>query len=65
MGGYSIEPRTKKSVKGYAFLSFARKYKKQRIRCFKKKVAHKVSEYLGNKISDAVTRSNDVNIGKQ
>ena len=31
----------------------------------KKKVVHKVSEYLGNKISDAVTRSNDVNIGKQ
>ena len=28
-------------------------------------VVHKVSEYLGNKISDAVTRSNDVNIGKQ
>ena len=26
---YSIEPRTRKYVKGYAFLSFARKYKKQ------------------------------------
>ena len=29
MAWYSIEPRTKKYVKGYGFLSFARKYKKQ------------------------------------
>ena len=27
MRRYSIEPRTKKYVKGYGFLSFARKYK--------------------------------------
>ena len=26
---YSIEPRTRKYVKGYGFLSFVRKYKKQ------------------------------------
>ena len=26
---YSIEPRTRKYVKGYGFLSFATKYKKQ------------------------------------
>ena len=26
---YSIKPRTRKYVKGYGFLSFARKYKKQ------------------------------------
>ena len=26
---YFIEPRTRKYVKGYGFLSFARKYKKQ------------------------------------
>ena len=26
---YSIEPRTRKYVKGCGFLSFARKYKKQ------------------------------------
>ena len=26
---YSIEPRTRKYVKGYEFLSFAKKYKKQ------------------------------------
>ena len=25
---YSIEPRTRKYVKGYGFLSFVRKYKK-------------------------------------
>ena len=29
MARYSIEPKTGKYVKGYGFLSFARKYKKQ------------------------------------
>ena len=29
MRQYSIEPRTRKYVKGYRFLSLARKYKKQ------------------------------------
>ena len=29
MPRYSIEPRTRKYVKGYVFLSLARKYKKQ------------------------------------
>ena len=29
MPRYSTEPRTRKYVKGYGFLSFARKYKKQ------------------------------------
>ena len=29
MALYSIEPRTRKYVKGYGFLSFARKHKKQ------------------------------------
>ena len=28
MRQYSIEPKTRKYVKGYGFLSFARKYKK-------------------------------------
>ena len=28
MQRYSIEPRTRKYVKGYGFLSFTRKYKK-------------------------------------
>ena len=29
MSCYSIEPRIRKYIKGYGFLSFARKYKKQ------------------------------------
>ena len=29
MRKYSIKPRTRKHVKGYGFLSYARKYKKQ------------------------------------
>ena len=29
MRGYSIEPKTRKYIKGCGFLSFARKYKKQ------------------------------------
>ena len=29
MRQYSVEPRTRKYVKGYKFLSFSRKYKKQ------------------------------------
>ena len=40
MTQYSIEPRARKYVKGYGFLSFARKYKKQlfnkRLDAFKK-----------------------------
>ena len=34
------------------------------IRC-SQKVAHKASEYLGNKIADAITMSNHDNIEKQ
>ena len=30
-----------------------------------KKVVHKAGEFLGNKIADAVTKSNDDNIEKQ
>ena len=30
-----------------------------------KKVVHKVSEFIGNKIADAVTKSNDDDIEKQ
>ena len=30
-----------------------------------KKLVHKAGEYLGNKIADAVTKSNDDNIEKQ
>ena len=68
---YSMELRTRKYVKGYEFLSFARKYEKTmigyRTRFFKncfQKVAHKASEFLGNKIADAVTKWNDNKIVK-
>ena len=68
MRRYSIEPRIRKYVKGYGFLSFARKYKKQLLNTgldASKKVVHKAGEVLGNKIEDAVTNSNDDNIEKQ
>ena len=49
---YSIEPRTRKYVKGYGFLSFATKYKKNQIKdqMLPKKVVHKGSEYLEKKL---------------
>ena len=66
MQRYSIEPRTRKCVKGYGFLSLARKCKKQlldaeldSLKTASKKVVHKAGEFLGNKIADAVTKSND------
>ena len=52
MTRYSIEPRTRKYVKGYCLLSFARKYKKKLLDKgldASKKVVHKAGEYLGNK----------------
>ena len=35
------------------------------IKTASKKVLHKASEFVGNKIADVVTKSNDDNIGKQ
>ena len=67
MTWYSIEPRTKKYVKRYGFLSFANKYKKQLLHkglYASKKVVHKTGEYLGNKIAHEITKSNDYNIEK-
>ena len=68
----SLEPRTRKYVKGYGFLSFERKYKKQLLntgldaaKTASKKIVHKAGEFLGNKIADAITKSNDDNIEKQ
>ena len=67
MTRYSIEPRARKYVKGYGFLSFVRKisnkYGKQLLdtgihtlkTTFKKvvyKVAKTTGEFLGNKIAD-------------
>ena len=62
-----IEPRTRKYVRGYGFLSFAKKYRKQILDKglnASKKVVHKAGEFIGNKIADTVTKSND-NIEKQ
>ena len=62
MRQYSIEPRTRKYVKGYGFLSFAIKYKKQFLdtginflKTASKKVVHQASEFFRIKIADAVT----------
>ena len=72
---YSIEPRTRIYVKGYGFLSFARKYRKQlldkgldALKTASTKIIHKATkatgEFLGNKIADVVTKSNDNKIVK-
>ena len=68
MRRYSIESRRRKYVKGYGFLSFARKYKKQLLDTgldASKKVVRKAGEFIRNKTADAVTKSNDDNIEKQ
>ena len=68
MTRHPIEPKTRKYVKGYGFLSFARKYKKQILDKgldASKKVVHRADEFIGNKIVDTVTKSNDDSIGKQ
>ena len=67
MRQYSIEPRARKYVTGYGFLSFARKYKKQLLDTglnASKKVVHKAGEYLRNKIVDAVFKSSNDYIEK-
>ena len=49
-------------------LSFARKFKRHLLDKgldASKKVIHKAGEYLGDKIADAVIKSNNVNIEKQ
>ena len=72
MRRYFTEPRTRKYIKEYGLLSFARKYKKQlldtgldSLKTASKKIVHKVGEFLGNKIADAVTKSNDDKIVKE
>ena len=66
MRQYSIEPRTRKYVKGYGFLSFARKYEKQlldtgldAVKTTFKKVVHRAGEFIGNEITDAATNDNN------
>ena len=53
MRQYSKELRTRKYVKGYGFLSFARKYKKQlldtgldSVKTDSKEVVHKAGEFI-------------------
>ena len=76
MQRFSIEPRARKYVRGYRFLSFARKYKKtywillldtglNSLKTASKKVVHKAGESLGNKIADAKTKSNNDKNDKQ
>ena len=67
-----MEPRTRKYVKGYGFLLFARKNKNQlldigldAVKSASKKVVQKGGEFVGNKIEDAVSKSNDNKIEKQ
>ena len=69
---YSTGPRTRKYVKGYGFLLFVTKYKKQlldtgldSLKTASKKVVQKASEFLGTKIANAVTKSNKDKIVKQ
>ena len=68
MRRYSTEPRTKKYVKGYGFLSFERnlsnKYRKQLLDVIKtasKKVGHKTADttgkFIGNKIADKTEKT--------
>ena len=59
MTQYSIEPRTRKYVRGYGFSLFAREYKNNywiQDQMLQKKVVHKAVEFTGNKIADAETK---------
>ena len=70
MRRYAPEPGTRKYIKGYQFLSFAENIKKLfdrklgYLKFASKKAVHKTGEYLGNKIADSVTKSNDNKIKK-
>ena len=71
MWRYSIEPKTRNQIKGYGFLSFARKYKKQfldtgvdSLKAASKKIDHKTDEFLRNKIADKVIMTIDDKIVK-
>ena len=71
MRRYSIEPRTRKYVKGYGFLSFTIKYNIQlldtgldSLKTASKKVVHKAGKFSRNKIVDAVSKSKDDEIMK-
>ena len=72
---YSIEPRTKKYVKIYGFLSFARnipnKYQKQSLNTAidflknaSEKVVYSAGEFMGNEIAGAVAKLCDNEVVK-
>ena len=72
LSNWTIEPRTRKYVKEYGFLSFAMTYRKQlfdtglgTLKTASKKVVHKTGVFSVNKITDAVTKSNDNKVIKQ
>ena len=71
MTPYSIEPRTRKYVKRYGFLWFAKKYKKllldtglDSLKTTSKNAVRKTSEFIGNKIADSISKSNKNKIVK-
>ena len=66
-----IEPRTRKHVKRYGFLSFVRKHRNQlldkwldSLKTTSKKVVHKAAEatgeFIGKKIADKIVKQNPV-----
>ena len=72
MQEYSIKQRTRKFVRGYEFISFARKYKKQfldtqldAVKTASKKVVCKTGDFLGNEIVYPEAKSNGDKIVKQ
>ena len=66
MRRYSIEPRTRKYVKGYGFLLVARKYeKKYQIKDQMLPKNQSPGEFIGSEIAQAVTKSNNNKILKQ
>ena len=62
MRRYSIEPRRRKYIKRYGFLSFAGLHA---VKTASKKVVYKAGEFLGNKTTGTVTKSKNNNIEKE
>ena len=68
MRRYSIEPRTRKCVKGYRFYhlqeNIKNNYWTDSLENASQKVVHEAGGVLENKITDAVTKSNNDKIVK-
>ena len=71
MWWYSIEPRTRKYVKGYDFYHLQENMKTvnakelDAVKTVSKKVVHKAGEFIRNNMADAVTKSNSNKLEKQ